>query len=266
MKMCKHIVLPCVVLYALSSLAADVSDREENVDTRQVVMLSDVRLRHELAVLIEDYARLSSVPNDSAQALHARLREARDAAALTDAERDEVIAILKSYTDRPDSLHAGKVERLLIALGDIETITNAVKVLSEGSPVEKLRIPEMLASSKQPAVVAALSDNLLLDESLRPRLVGGDVRVTPKSVSAMHVINQILAESDEFPAGVNAWARSLRTFKDAKQRELLRSWWNLNRDAMLSARYMDTRPLSEVEQNLQTSDLEPQRRPVRRLD
>lgn len=81
----------------------------------------------------------------------------------------------------------------------------------------------------------------------------------------MHIMNRILVESDLFPEEVNAWARSLNAVKVEKRREILRSWWNVNQEAMRSGKTMSTRPLSDAEQSLQATDLQ-QLGPVRRID
>lgn len=259
-------MISCTLLYGSLALGEDVPDREKGMASGQAVRIADADLKEDLVSLIEDHGRLSSAFKDEAQTLRARLREVDETVVWTDDERKQMIAILKVYKGAADSLYTGKVNRLLLRMGDSESITNAVQTMSEGSPVQRLKVPEELARSKQPAVVTALATDLLVDEPVRPQLVGGDIRVTPRSVSAMHIMNQILVESELFPTEVNVWARSLSAVKIGKRRELLRSWWNVNQEAMLNGDYMNTRPLSDAEQSLQATDLKPQRRPVRRID
>lgn len=224
MRMLKCVIVYCVVLYGFLAFGEDVSDRGESMELGQAVRIADAHFMEELADIIDDHERLSSISKDGTQALKARFRQADETVVLTEDERVQMVSILKAYKSSVDSLYAGKVERILIRLGDAESITNAVRALSEGSPVQRLKVPEDLARSKQPAVIIALAPALLFDEPVQPQLVGGDIRLTPRSVSAMNIMKQILVESDLFPEELNTWARSLQAVKVGKRRELLRSW------------------------------------------
>ncbi|MGI6302483.1 MAG: hypothetical protein ACOX52_15710 [Verrucomicrobiota bacterium] len=229
------------------------------------VRISDKEIKADLVSLVDDQMRVSPVTKVDTQALRARLHQEGEIV-LSDTERSQIIAILRAYKVSPASLHTGKVDRLLFAIGDSDSIAKAVRLMSEGSPIQRLQLPDDLARSKQPAVITALVAELLVDEPIRPQLVGGDVRVTPRSVSATQIINRILIESNLFPEEVNCWARSLNAVKAEKRRAILRSWWNVNQNAMQRGDYMSTRPLSDPEQSLNSTDLKPQRRPVRRID
>lgn len=265
MSMRIYVVVCCAVLFEPLAWSEDVPDRKKIMETIQAARIADADMK-ELSALFEDYARLSSRHTEELSDILARLRPSDGAVALTDGERRQTIAILKTYKDVSGALYAAKTERFLLMLGDSETIKNAVKRLSEGTPRQRIMVPDALARSKQPLVVTELANYLLVDEPVQPRLVGGEVRVSPVSVSAMRIMNQILVESDRFPEKVNSWARSLRTVKVEKRRELVRAWWNVNQEAMRKGDYMSTRPLDDAEQYLQPMDLIPQRRPVRRID
>lgn len=152
---------------------------------------------------------------------------------------------------------------LLAALGDPEQINALIEELRPRRAFEGLDVPERLSRSRQPLVIRNLAKELFSDDDLLPS--PREHRVYPPSVNATVIITSILTGSPAFSDDVKNWAEGLSKLKTEKQRELLRLWWEENKQFFDTLHYHRVAPPSPDKYTLTPEDYKPKRSPIRKV-
>ena len=208
----------------------------------------------------------------------------------TDQEQREIRATVRDLTNQTSTVNLGisevqkirtwlhehraqdaglteKVDYLLVALGDTNTLSRVLTRLRSGHPADRLDVPMRLSQSEHPIVITALSQDLFLEEPVHPVEDGmPEFRTDPPSVTATYIINAILAASLSFQDETRSWAKGLLQIKLEKRRDLLRRWWKKNEQHFADGKFALVVPLSESESSITADDYLPQRRPIRKIE
>jgi hypothetical protein len=221
--------------------------------------------RGQLVRLLKDFHRVCADHEaDTVAAATQMLERAEGTMGLDEATTRRFTAWLKACRAQ-NTFVERDVTLLLAQLGDYKEIGRAIEKLHSGSPLDQLHIPGGLSQSKQPLVIQALAKDLFGDESLGPKLIASEFLVYPPSVVATDIIWSILRESPAFSAEVRNWAEGLPKLKTEKQRELLRLWWEENKQFFDTLHYHRVVPLSPEKYTLTPEDYKPKRSPIRRI-
>ncbi len=168
-------------------------------------------------------------------------------------------------TPQTDTLE--KADYLLVTLGDTNALARVLTTLGSGPLLDRLGIPDRLSKTEQPAVIVALSKELLAEESINPDPGSlPEVRMEPPSVIATGVIIGVLVSSPSFTDAVQLWANGLQQLTLEKRRDLLRRWWKKNEQYFAIGEYALVVPLSEAESSIMREDYLPKRRPIRKIE
>jgi len=123
--------------------------------------------------------------------------------------------------------------KLLVTLKDDETIQKLVNQyhsdFSKGG--------DILYFSANSEIIPFVASDLSLPKDAGRKLVG-DIYVPPTRVWAAQLILRCIANSPDFPAQIQSWARSSSGFENDDWSRV-QQWWIHNKDAVLAKRYQD---------------------------
>ena len=138
-------------------------------------------------------------------------------------------------------------------MGD-EAMTQRAIELFKSSPIKRLHDPVFqLSLGANPAVISDLIESLMIEERPDDTIVGGERFLTPRSVLAAEVIKSIAETSPAFTEKVKAWAQKLPV-EAGNKRAAVRSWCEINKDALLRKDYAVCVPVSGTQHEIKRPD------------
>ena len=170
--------------------------------------------------------------------------------------RAEVIAILQQVESGHENvknhiLLGADARVALLKLNDRPTVEKIMSNFLEYQSGKLGDYSEDIAASSQPLLISDLAKHLFLPASAydayekeRVKHAGGDVTQTSPVFLADGLIILIVRDSDQFSEATREWARTMwRTqTKQGKVREILRVWWNKNKQLIQSGNFGAVKP------------------------
>lgn len=198
---------------------------------------------------------LGCCAQDSSVLLTKRLLETSwmtwDLASFQGEQRSQMLLELqRARTNTSDIARYGRALALLaVNLGDeelIKELTSKQFVGQEGVTDEKTY--QTLRHATHPALIPALAAHLFRDEP--PGLIiKGERAVRPPSVAAADIMASVLQSAPVFSESVRKWAgdkAGAAAINDRQRRNLLRSFWNENRQHFKARDYQSVRPTGSL--------------------
>lgn len=202
------------------------------------IQLSNKRLKKDLKQMLEDY---SNTTTNTEKFITSELNDllSQDVSLISGGNLEKIRKAIRLHKKNSKAQNVLFADRLLIALGDKESITNAVRGLDAESRSKRGKCKSDLRNSAQPEIITALEQQLFREENSQIKRLGEDVFVSPVSVDAARIILDVVSSCSQFPDTVTEWAESLRLSRGSKSRELVRKWWLSNEKALRESRYGD---------------------------
>lgn len=207
------------------------------------VLIMSPHLKADMLRVLEQYSNNSN----GLQVASSRLKQyfLKEKVVLPPSEIQQAVKILNLYHESEISKPSRgvRMNRLLIAFGEPASITNTINSLSSDTASGFTRARSDLVRSEQPRLIVALGDLLFGDDSITPKVRGGDFLVYPLSIETAQIIIDLLSVCEQFPAPVRVWAQKETGSTDPKTRRwLVRQWWTQNKKALQEERFHDTVP------------------------
>lgn len=128
-------------------------------------------------------------------------------------------------------------------MGDEETIKSTLHLLQTNRPTRRGSPANALSGAANPDVIPRLIGNLMIDESPEYAFDEACQFITPLSMTSTHIIQPTIVESPAFSHEVKEWCRPLSRVDFGVQREGIRAWWVLNKDALMRKNYQAAIPV-----------------------
>lgn len=192
----------------------------------------------------------SAFANDKDSAARVRgFLEGRDREALAvvaEADKPKVVAELKRYAAENEGKgpYSRQAAKELVKLGDAETIEAQVQIFAKTKGLRNTRAASnLLALSKDAAVISRIADELFREEPAHESIVAGAFQY-PRSILASGIIMSIGATSPQMSEQVRQSMKALEKLEPASRREVLRRWWTANKAAFAAENYAAVTPAS----------------------
>jgi hypothetical protein len=139
------------------------------------------------------------------------------------------------------------MRQLLIALGDKDSIDQAINDLSSDRRFPSQNAINDLSSTPTPQVFAALGPVLFREEGTKGiQLYTGDFVervVSPPSTRATWIIRNIISDSKDVPQVTKDWFdKAAYAGGDENYRKLIREWWKINEEALTAGNWKEVKP------------------------
>jgi hypothetical protein len=167
-------------------------------------------------------------------------------AKLDDNTRSSMILELQKERVSSDVVRQNIVRKHLVELGDRETIQETLEDFHKAaSGIQSSKTADILRCATQPWVIPLLEQELFINESAKA-VQHEDILISPKSVAASGVIMSILSRSTTFSGKVRDSVAKLPWYDEGKSRDIIRKWYEQNKEAFARKDYAAVKPLQPV--------------------
>lgn len=219
-------------------------------------------MKHQISILMAMFL-IGLVPTSALELNEEAVRSwldgiptAAEIAAIPQGQRSDLIEMLRPYLSQRSRLR--KTQRVLVELGDRETANQLVVTVrcGPGANAEYDSARLTLGTCSQPWLIPLVVDILFADEKPEIYFVGdADVGTMPKSTAAAYIVYGVLSHSTEFPAETreraNLWLHL--TDREAVYRQIIRTWWQENKEHFAKQDYAAVSPLQPVTRTMPPS-------------
>jgi hypothetical protein len=153
--------------------------------------------------------------------------------------KNELRVAIRTHMNTQPSFR-GQALTALINLGDTNAMQEAADLRAKYQAVAvKIIGQTMQAKCDQPEFLPFLAREIMTDEPVEPWRLE-DVGIERISVDAARIMRQILVRSTAFPDDVRRWATSLDIRNRSTIRDVMRKWWQANKEQIQKKEYDKT--------------------------